>query len=181
MTMWRLIWLGMFAGFLSLLQMAVVGPLLGTEGPVIIPLAWILFLVANFRMRDALLTAIVTGVFFDSISSLPMGVMTVAFVFLTYACDYLYRHFITSHTGTAIFGFHAVSYLTWVAILVVIRLVRATLLGWSLPSIESWAEYLPLAYGLALQPILGLIFITIHEFAVTRLFRGKVYSENRYG
>lgn len=162
-----------------LLQASWVTLLPTRENLLFLPLVLVVFLITEFRKKDALFAAVVAGLVLDAISSMPAGVNTVLLVIGWLTADFLFHRVFTNQSALAITGLHAATFLAWTAGLVSIRLVRATLFGWNWTEAGIWPAWWVVVIGAAMQALLAAFSVAFIRLAYRRVAQGFMLTGSR--
>lgn len=162
-----------------LLQVSLVHLLPTSENLLFLPLVFVVFLITEFRKKDALFAAVTAGLALDAISSMPAGVNTTLLVVGWLTADFLFHRVFTNQSALAIIGLHATTFIAWSAGLSVMRLVRASLFGWAWNEPGVWPEWWIVIIGAALQAVFAMVSVAFIRFVYRRLAHGFMLTGRR--
>ena len=132
--MGRRVLLVLAAVLLALLQAGLLSGLPRPLPYLNLPLIMAVLLVTDFRFGEAVLAAAAGGLVLDALSSFPAGILAASLVIAVVVADGLFTRVFTNQSLLAVASLQALVFLVWQGEIIVVRGLRATLLGW------SWSE-----------------------------------------
>src|SRR5688572_1351861 len=114
---------------LGIVQASFVAALPGPASSLDLPLIMVVALVTAFRFSDALVTAAVSGLAADMLSSLPFGVTAAIMMALAVVTMALFNRVFTHHSWLGTVGINAAVFALSNLAFLAVRAVRATFVG----------------------------------------------------
>jgi hypothetical protein len=159
------------SALLGILQAGFVRVLPSPLDGMMLPIVFVVGLIATFRFQEAFLAAFVSGLMMDVLSSLPPGTETVAMLALTGATIVLFTRIFTNYTLAGTFGINAAAFLMARALYWTIGAVRATFEGISYSTMPSAASAWTLVSSLLVQLVVALVAIGLSAAAARAFSR----------
>ena len=124
-------------------------------------------LVADFRLRRALIVAVVGGLTADSLSSLSPGITAIAGVSAVLLAGILIVRVFTQQSVAAIVGLQAVAFVVFWLVLLASHAGRLVLMGWTAES-AVWPGFTSFLTAVAVQCVVAVLFHSVGRWFVRR-------------